>query len=121
MTALRCSFCNRTANEVGRIISVPNRPFPAHICNECVEVCVGILQDGAGEVDVCKRFKQRQAPYSPHFMIPVLISMCVAYSVWGYYEGGASKSKELFFVSLTATVIALLVRRWLRRPEQVNK
>jgi ClpX C4-type zinc finger len=41
MTALRCSFCNRTAGEVERIVSGPNPARPVHICNDCVRVCVG--------------------------------------------------------------------------------
>ena len=123
MTALRCSFCNRTVNEVGRIISGPNPACTVHICNECVEVCAGILHDGTSEVDVPKRFKQGR-PFdsgSLSFIIPVLTLMGVGYCVWGYYEGGVPKLEEMFLVWLTASVAALLFGRWLRRPRQVNK
>ena len=123
MTALRCSFCNRTVNEVGRIISGPNPAVTVHICHECVEVCVGILHDGAGEVDAPKRFKQRRPldTGSLSFIIPVLILMGVGYCIWGYFEGGVPKSEEMFLVWLTASVVALLLGRWLRRPGPVNK
>jgi hypothetical protein len=94
-----------------------------HICNECVEVCAGILHDGTGELTVPKRFKQRRPldSGSLSFIIPVLVLMGVVYCVWGYYEGGVSKSEEIFLVWLTASVVALLLGRWLRRPSQANK
>lgn len=36
-----CAFCGRTQNEVVRMISGPS----ANICNECVELCVSILEE----------------------------------------------------------------------------
>lgn len=38
---LRCSFCNRSAEEVERLITGPN----VHICNECVMMCNDILAE----------------------------------------------------------------------------
>jgi ATP-dependent Clp protease ATP-binding subunit ClpX len=38
-TNLVCSFCGRTADQVGRLITGSN----ACICNECVQVCNSIL------------------------------------------------------------------------------
>ena len=38
---LRCSFCNRSAEEVERLITGPN----VHICNECVIMCNDILAE----------------------------------------------------------------------------
>ncbi len=38
---IRCSFCGKHQSQVKRIIAGPN----AYICNECVELCVSILQD----------------------------------------------------------------------------
>ncbi len=39
--AIRCSFCGKSADQVGRIISGRT----AYICNECVELCYDILDD----------------------------------------------------------------------------
>jgi len=44
---VRCSFCGRTQNQVGRIIE-GNGVF---ICEECVRQCKEILGDTADEVD----------------------------------------------------------------------
>ncbi|MCI8554675.1 MAG: ATP-dependent Clp protease ATP-binding subunit ClpX [Clostridiales bacterium] len=38
-----CSFCGKTQDEVHRLIAGPN----VYICNECVELCESILEDGA--------------------------------------------------------------------------
>ena len=38
---LRCSFCNRSAEEVERLITGPD----VHICNECVVMCNDILDE----------------------------------------------------------------------------
>ena len=40
--ALRCSFCGKHQDQVGRLIAGPN----VYICNECVKLCMGILDDG---------------------------------------------------------------------------
>jgi len=39
--ALRCSFCNKTQNEVKKLIAGPN----VYICDECVEVCGDIIAE----------------------------------------------------------------------------
>ena len=39
--SIRCSFCGKRQEQVNRIIAGPN----VAICNECVELCAGILRD----------------------------------------------------------------------------
>ena len=39
---LRCSFCGKHQDQVGRLIAGPN----VYICNDCVKLCMGILDDG---------------------------------------------------------------------------
>jgi ATP-dependent protease Clp ATPase subunit len=72
MTALRCSFCNRTAGEVERIVSGPNPARPVHICNDCVRVCVGILRDCTGQDDAYKRFKLTEMIRMTHRIVALL-------------------------------------------------
>ena len=38
---IRCSFCGKRQDQVSRIIAGPN----VYICNECVSLCSGIIQD----------------------------------------------------------------------------
>ena len=39
--AVRCSFCGKHQEQVNRVIAGPG----AYICNECVQLCVSILED----------------------------------------------------------------------------
>jgi hypothetical protein len=40
---LCCSFCKKTQNDVRKLVAGPE----VNICDECVEVCVDIMLDGA--------------------------------------------------------------------------
>ena len=46
--AVRCSFCGKHQDQVGRLIAGPN----VYICNECVKLCMGILDDGYLDVEM---------------------------------------------------------------------
>ena len=39
--SIRCSFCGKHQDQVRRIIAGPG----AYICNECVQLCMGILDE----------------------------------------------------------------------------
>ena len=45
--ALRCSFCGKHENQVRRMIQGPG----VRICDECVHLCMGILNDGFDDED----------------------------------------------------------------------
>ena len=49
---LRCSFCHKTQDVVGKLISSPSDYPRAYICDECVVVCNSILEDDRGEPQV---------------------------------------------------------------------
>ena len=44
---IRCSFCGKTQDQVRKIIAGPN----VYICDECVDLCWEILDDGYEELD----------------------------------------------------------------------
>jgi ATP-dependent Clp protease ATP-binding subunit ClpX len=46
---LRCSFCHKSQDVVGKLISSPSDYPRAYICDECVAVCNSILEDDRGE------------------------------------------------------------------------
>ena len=39
---LRCSFCGKTQDQVRKLIAGPNG---AYICDECVDICAGIIEE----------------------------------------------------------------------------
>jgi ATP-dependent Clp protease ATP-binding subunit ClpX len=47
--ALRCSFCHKSQDVVGKLISSPNDYPRAYICDECIAVCNSILEDDRHE------------------------------------------------------------------------
>jgi ATP-dependent Clp protease ATP-binding subunit ClpX len=46
---LRCSFCQKTQDAVGKLISSPGDHPRAYICDECVAICNTILEEDQGE------------------------------------------------------------------------
>jgi len=47
--ALRCSFCHKSQDVVGKLISSPSDYPRAYICDECIAVCNSILEDDKAE------------------------------------------------------------------------
>ena len=46
---LRCSFCHKSQDVVGKLISSPSDYPRAYICDECINVCNSILEDDKAE------------------------------------------------------------------------
>ena len=46
---LRCSFCHKSQDAVGKLISSPSEFPRAYICDECIAVCNSILEDDRSE------------------------------------------------------------------------
>ena len=47
---LRCSFCHKSQEVVGKLISTPGDYPKSYICDECVAVCNSILEDDRPDV-----------------------------------------------------------------------
>jgi ATP-dependent Clp protease ATP-binding subunit ClpX len=47
--SLRCSFCHKSQEVVGKLISSPSDYPRAYICDECIGVCNSILEDDRAE------------------------------------------------------------------------
>lgn len=45
---VRCSFCNKTQAQVGKMIAGPNGVY---ICDQCVDVCVEIIEEEMGYME----------------------------------------------------------------------
>lgn len=48
MADVHCSFCLKSADQVGKVIAGPHGPADGtipYICNECVMLCVDILHE----------------------------------------------------------------------------
>ena len=60
---LTCSFCGKTQDQVSRMVAGPG----VCICNECIELCKSIIDDG--EIPSQRR-RQQQKEASSDFVIP---------------------------------------------------
>jgi len=49
---LRCSFCHKTQDAVGKLISSPSDYPRSYICDECIAVCNSILEEDRAPVTV---------------------------------------------------------------------
>ena len=47
---LRCSFCHKSQDVVGKLISSPSDYPRAYICDECIAVCNSILEDDKSDL-----------------------------------------------------------------------
>lgn len=43
---VRCSFCNKTQDQVHKLIAGPSGVY---ICDECIDICEDILEEGYEE------------------------------------------------------------------------
>lgn len=88
----RCSFCNRTQNQVRKLIAGPSGIF---ICDECIDVCSDIideeLEDAADEMDI-NLLKPKEIK---HFLDEYVIGQdeakkALAVAVYNHYKRIAS-------------------------------
>ena len=59
---LTCSFCGKTQDQVSRMVAGPG----VCICNECVELCKSIIDDG----DIASHRRHAQKESITDFIIP---------------------------------------------------
>ncbi len=43
--SLRCSFCQKSQERVGKLIATPSEYPRAYICDECIRSCYLMLED----------------------------------------------------------------------------
>jgi len=58
---LRCSFCDKTQDQVGRLVAGPG----VYICDECIELCFEIIDEESAGKDTSKKTEKRT-----HKLIP---------------------------------------------------
>ncbi len=62
---MRCSFCGKTQSEVARMIAGPG----VFICNECVELCVGILDEDDDYIQEVQNTSPEPSAKEPEEMV----------------------------------------------------
>ena len=67
---LRCSFCNKTQDQVRKLIAGPN----AYICDECVQICAEIVDEELEETGAELVRKKRRRFYPLQYTIIISVS-----------------------------------------------
>ncbi len=88
---MTCSFCGRSTDRVGPLISSPTG---ANICNECIEICAGMYneEDASG-----KRQRGREKPELGKMRVPLPAEI---YKVLDAYVIGQEKAKKVLSVAV---------------------
>ena len=88
---LRCSFCHKTQDVVGKLISSPSEYPRAYICDECITVCNSILEDyraersGAGPAKLHKPLELKE--YLDQYVIgQESVKKKLAVAVYNHYK-----------------------------------
>jgi hypothetical protein len=107
LEALRCSFCHKSQDVVGKLISSPNDYPRAYICDECIAVCHAILEDERDQSETAAADTQSQEETSPllgHRLAPQFFNSVEA---WIRKESlGVDASKE--FADMRSLAIRMM-------------
>ncbi|NLF35335.1 MAG: AAA domain-containing protein, partial [Clostridiales bacterium] len=88
--AIRCSFCGKHQDQVTRIIAGPS----AYICNECVHLCMSILDDTdtpegqtrADVPDVLPTPKEIEAALNQYIIGQERAKVALSVAVYNHYK-----------------------------------
>ena len=110
---LRCSFCGKTQDEVRKLIAGPEGVF---ICNECVDICVGIVEEeyefeaadmDLGEINLLKP-KEIKAFLDDYVIGQDAAKKVLAVSVYNHYKRVLAMKNEESDVELQKSNILML-------------
>ena len=110
---LRCSFCGKTQDEVRKLIAGPEGVF---ICNECVDICVGIVEEeydfdetdlDPGEINLLKP-KEIKAFLDDYVIGQDAAKKVLAVSVYNHYKRVLAMKHQESDVELQKSNILML-------------
>jgi ATP-dependent protease Clp ATPase subunit len=80
--SLLCSFCGKSQEKTGKLISSPNNLPRAYICDECVAICAAIIEDDKGEPKTHLQDMHEGSPSHPLFAHPLAYDLIEAIDHW---------------------------------------
>ena len=81
--AIRCSFCGKHQDQVRRLIAGPG----AYICNECVQLCMSILDDGYDEqAESYETPEELPTPQEIKAVLEEAAKVALSVSVYNHYK-----------------------------------
>ena len=103
---VNCSFCGKSVDQVEKIIQGPS----VHICNECVTLCNGVLDDEPNDqpvdaADSLPKPAEIKAHLDEHVVGQNRAKKALSVAVYNHYKRVASKSSD---IELTKSNILLI-------------
>ena len=90
---MRCSFCHKSEDTVGKLISSPQDYPRSYICDECICVCASILEDDKPEVEAAAPTNREAGVFFTH---PLALDFLRAAEQWAVRDlRGLAASREL--------------------------
>lgn len=73
--SLRCSFCKKGQETVGKLISTPRDCPRAYICDECIATCAAIIEDDRAASQEAEDVPSENIPHPllNHSLAPALM------------------------------------------------
>ena len=110
---LRCSFCHKTQDGVGKLISSPSDYPRAYICDECVAVCNSILEEDHGQATMAGSSQLPKPQEIKEFLDQYVIGQHktkkkLAVAVYNHYKRIHMTRKRGSDVELTKSNILLI-------------
>jgi ClpX C4-type zinc finger len=94
--SLRCSFCHKPQDLVGKLISSPSEYPRAYICDECIAVCNAIIEDDRVETESDHPVGHATAEPHPLLNHPLVSDFLASAESWIRQESlGADAAEEL--------------------------
>ncbi len=80
-SSLRCSFCGKVQEQVGKLISSSSDYPRAYICDECIAVCTSIIEDDKPDLPHSEDLVQDTSPH-PLCLHPLASDLMEAIERW---------------------------------------
>ena len=105
--SLRCSFCHKSQEAVGKLISSPSDYPRAYICDECVAVCAFVLEDERAKIEAVALPDPSEEPH-PLLSHPLISRLLASVEDWMRQEslGGDAPEAVARMRSIAARMIA---------------
>ncbi|CDZ75509.1 ATP-dependent Clp protease ATP-binding subunit ClpX [Peptoniphilus sp. ING2-D1G] len=106
---LKCSFCGKTQNQVKRLIAGPN----VYICNECVDLCVDILEKEKAEIEesaglILKKPSEIKSVLDDYVVKQEKAKRSLAVAVYNHYKRITSKKAKSSEIELQKSNILMI-------------
>ena len=78
---MRCSFCYKPQGQVGKLISSAHGGPRAYICDECIAVCVSIIEDDKRESETDGEPLREEGHFINHALVTEFLTAAECWAI----------------------------------------